>query len=59
VPTHQREGWIIPDQISPTDVDRMLREQVAQAGTGERSGMPWALAGLALVPMALITRRRR
>ena len=59
VPTHQRDGWTIPDQISPADVDRMLREQVAQARTGDTGQVPWALAGLALIPVALVTRRRR
>jgi hypothetical protein len=59
VPTHRKDGWNIPDQVSPADVDRMLREQVAQAGAEDRGSQPWALAGLALVPMALITRRRR
>ena len=58
VPTHQRDNWLIPDRVTPADVDRMLREQVAQARTGERGGLPWALAGLALVPVALISRRR-
>jgi hypothetical protein len=59
VPTHQREGWTIPDEISPADVDRMLREQVAQARAGDGGRVPWVLAGLALIPVALVTRRRR
>jgi hypothetical protein len=59
VPTHQREGWSIPDQISPADVDRMLREQVAEARAAEHGGVPWALAGLGLLPIAFSTRRRR
>ena len=59
VPTHQRDGWAIQDQISPADVDRMLREQVAQAQAGDGSRLPWGLAGLALIPLALVTRRRR
>jgi hypothetical protein len=31
VPTHRRDGWDIPDQVSSADVDRMLKEYVALA----------------------------
>lgn len=58
VPMHRRDGHDIPAQVGKADVDRMLREQVAQAGSGDRRHSEWALAGLALVPLALIRRRR-
>ena len=47
-----------PTQVGKAEVDRMLREQVAQAGSGDQRHPEWALAGLALVPLALIRRRR-
>ncbi len=31
VPTHRRDGWDIPDEVSAGEVDRLLREQVALA----------------------------
>lgn len=31
VPTHRRDGWDIPDQVTAGDVDRILREHLALA----------------------------
>jgi len=57
VPTHRKDAWEIPDQISPSDVDRMLHEQMAaNAPAGDRHA--GALLGLALAPLGLVFRRR-
>lgn len=56
--TDEREGYRIPTRVTAADVDRMLREQVAQASHPGHDGSPWAMAGLALAPLALIARRR-
>lgn len=59
VPTHRKDGWDIPDPVSSAEVDRMLNEQVAQARDQDRGPESWVLAGLALVPVAFLSRRRR
>jgi len=59
VPTRRQGQFEIPVGVTAADIDRMLRQQVAQAARDDhRSHTPWALAGLALIPLALVSRRR-
>ncbi len=59
VPTQQKEGWIMPAPVSPSDVETMLKAQVAaassEAGHGA-NGLWLAGIGLMLIPLGL---RRR
>ena len=60
VPTRARDGYTVPDAVTPAQIDAILRRQVAVAGP--HSGMPdspLALAGLALVPIGMLVTRRR
>jgi hypothetical protein len=59
VPTRSDGRYMIPQPVSSNDIDRMLRDQAAQVqASAPGRSFPWAAAGLALVPVALVLRRR-
>jgi hypothetical protein len=59
VPTRQRDGYLVPDSVTPAQIDALLRQQVAQANPGTTPESPFALAGLALLPLGMLVIRRR
>jgi hypothetical protein len=60
VPTRQQGEWIIPDSVSPAQVDEMLRQQLAMVDAPTRpSHSSLALAGVALLPLGMLMGLRR
>ena len=61
VPTRRNSGYLVPDAVTPAQIDAMLRQQLAAEDSNHGSpASPFALAGLALIPLGmLMTLRRR
>jgi len=60
VPTKQSNGYLVPDAVTPAQVDAMLRQQLAAENSQHGSpASPVALAGLALFPLGLLVTMRR
>jgi hypothetical protein len=61
VPTRRNSGYLVPDAVTPAQIDAMLRQQLAADDSNHSSpAAPFALAGLALIPLGmLVTLRRR
>jgi hypothetical protein len=57
VPTKRSNGYLVPDAVTPAQVDAMLRQQLAEEDS--QHGSPLALAGLALFPLGLLVTMRR
>jgi hypothetical protein len=60
VPTKRSNGYLVPDTVTPAQVDAMLRQQLAVEDLEHGSpAAPLALAGLALFPLGLLVTTRR
>ena len=60
VPTKRSNGYLVPDAVTPAQVDAMLRQQLAAEDSQHGSpASPFALAGLALFPLGLLVTMRR
>jgi hypothetical protein len=60
VPTKMSKGYLVPDAVTPAQVDAMLRQQLAVDDSQHDSpSSPIALAGLALFPLGLLVTMRR
>jgi len=60
VPTKRSNGYLVPDAVTPAQVDAMLRQQLAAEDSRHGSpASPVALAGLALLHLGLLVTMRR